>query len=129
MSFQELTTTELEGLLGRFCQCFDGLIERIDIKYEDGARWPNIRLIIQTQDEESEDGWARLKLKLSDVTDLKIVEGRSTYRVLSDGLVLRELEGKWVVGVDSEQNNATTIDAFTQSPFGFVASRVEWRAE
>jgi len=129
MNFEELNTTNLESFLNRFNRCFDGLIDCIGIKYENGARWPNVRLSIQTPDEKSEDGWANLKLALKEVTNLKIVEGKSTYRVLSDGLILKKLEGKWGIGVDDAQYEAATIEAFSRSPFGFVASRVEWGVE
>lgn len=126
MTYQELNASNLESVLSRFNRGSDGLIERIDITYEEGARWPTVNICLLTQDERSEDGWSNLFLSLSKVTHLKVVEGESTYRVLSDGLILKILEGKWLVGVDEEQNDADTIDVFTQFPFGFVASRIEW---
>ena len=129
MNLTELEKVKLEAFLERFNRCFDGVIEDIEIKYGNEARWPNVRLSIQTQDNESEDGWARLRLTLEEVTRLKVVEGKSTYRVLSDGLVLKELEGKWVVGVEDEQDEAATTSEFCESAFGFVASKVEWGVE
>ena len=47
MNLTELEKVKLEAFLERFNRCFDGVIEDIEIKYGNEARWPNVRLSIK----------------------------------------------------------------------------------
>jgi|GEM_PF-4277718 len=126
MNYEELTLINFEDFLSRFNRCFDGLIEEVLISYPDGARWPEVSISIQTQDEQSEDEWAILHLRLKKVTNLRMTEGKVSYRVLSDGLVLKRFDASWGIGFDEDQESSESAEAFASSPFGFIAEKVEW---
>lgn len=73
-------------LESRFYNCFDSVVNKINIIYDRDARWPNVTMEIETQDSENDGGWSNLLLSLEEVKLLKFKEGKATYRILSDGI-------------------------------------------
>lgn len=127
MIYKDLTVSDLGDFFERFNRCFDGVIEGVSINYSEGVKNPIVNIIIQTQDEEAEDGWSSLVLCLHEVINLRFEEGKASYRVLSDGLVAKNLdEGLWGVGFDEEQEEEESIDGFMGYPVGFVSSKITW---
>ncbi len=121
-----LETGSVAEFLERFNRFFDSVIEAINIHYDENARWPNVNIAIQCQDQNAGGEWVNLVLKLSEVTQFQVSEGKTSYRVLSDGLVLRKYEAGWGVGIDEEQGNASDAANFLKHPFCFFASSVAW---
>jgi hypothetical protein len=123
----KLTQKELDKVLERFNRCFDAVVESVTISYEAGKKYPNVNLSIQTQDEESEDGWSSLKLNLLHVQHFKYGEGKVSYRILSDGLILKAFKsGLWGVGFDENQDDEESDENFVEVAVGFVAEEITW---
>ncbi|MGB0743361.1 MAG: hypothetical protein ACPGSB_02440 [Opitutales bacterium] len=129
MNYTRITESELENILGQFNRGYDGVISRIDIQYEKNERWPQIVLSIEVKDKEAVDGWSSLVLSLNQVKRLRLLEGKSSYRVLSDGLIIKFLDDSWALGVDEDQEDADNIDEFMESPFGFIAETIDWKVQ
>ena len=126
MKYQIISIENMNIIKDRFNQCYDGLIENISIVYSDKARWPDVTLIIETQDNLEESGWSKLSLRLIEVREMRIMEGKSSYRVLSEGIILVPLGNWWGIGFEDSVENTKTVKEFIQSSFYFVSTCIEW---
>lgn len=127
MEIEHLSVESIEPTLSRFNNCFDGLIEKISVDYLPEVKCPNVTISIQTKDLESENEWSLLKLLLVGVDSLAFVEGKTSYRILSDGLIVRQFDGMWGVGFDEEQESGN-LDSFTKHAVHFIAAGISWSA-
>ena len=126
MTYSNINIENLSDFHDRFNNCFDGLITSISIKYIKKDRWPNVEMTLEVQDNTNENEWSYLSIKMSEVRELDIIEGNSSYRVLSDGLNLVQLDQYWGVSLDDSVEDSLTIDEFKKSPFYFICSNIQW---
>jgi hypothetical protein len=81
----------------RFCKCFDGVIHQIVVTYQNKSRYPDVQIEIETKDIQAVTGWSILVLFLKSVEEFKFVEGKSTYRILNDGINLIKKNEFWII--------------------------------
>ena len=124
-----ISLDSLPNFLGRFNSLCDSVIRRISIEYT-AKRWPDTSLEIEARDEQYHggSGWSYLLLKLKDVQKMSFCEGRTSYRVLSDGLLILNIDGKWALCLE-EMDSCQSLDDISEADCFFVCSSVTWSTE
>jgi len=128
MDYQTITTSNLDYFYEHFYKCCDSVIRNINITYDRNA---HITLTIEVQDStikiNNQTGWSMISVKLTDVVNMRLLEGNASYHVISDGLFFKKVEGDlWGIGFLYPAEDAKTLKDFTRLPSYFICKNIEW---
>ena len=99
-----IVNENVDEILDRFNSCFDAVIKSINVDYCENKKYATVTLLLETQDNDSSTGWSDLTVSMLEVEKFCFFDGVISYRVLSDGLIIKKLSSDmWGVGFDERQ--------------------------
>jgi len=122
---KKLEKSEIVPWMNRFNQFYDAVIRDVEINSEQN----NIRfkVVIETNDSLSKTEWSHVSLHFEKCTSLSFVRSRKlNYDVLSNGLNLICLDGKWAVDFGDLFDLPASISEVEGSKFYVVSDSLSW---
>jgi len=128
---EEVLPSNAKQFLERFQNLYDSVIRTVKISFGQVrdrratgvSRGVLVVLSAQDQTVAENDGWVNLSLEIEAVTEIVLVEGKTTSVVLSNGLSMGFFDGEIFLAFDAE---AESIDEFRTSNFLVVGEKCTW---
>ncbi|HEY1067063.1 MAG TPA: hypothetical protein VGE52_13160 [Pirellulales bacterium] len=120
-----LDEATIPKFLARFSFFGDAVIRSIELRYTKSGR--QVRMTFSAYDNINGDwGWSNIEIVGRDVEEFVLREGRPTCVVLSQEVVIRQLDGLVWLDFFPSLGAAETPDEFRKSDLYFAAKQVGW---
>lgn len=121
-----LSPHSVDDVLNRFYRCSDGVIRHVDIVFRSAPAGSEATITISVRDGSAEAQWVNLIWRVEGLEELAFLEGRTSYRVLSDGVVVGWFEGLTFLDFGPYTSAPEGVEDFRRSGFYFAGKAVSW---
>ena len=126
MNENPLTQAEADGVLERFYRCNDGVIRRIDQVFEPDRDDSRATIICSVRDDSADAAWVNVIFRIRGLRELSMVEGRTSHRVLSDGLIVGWFDGLVFLDFGLYTTEPRGVDDFRRAGCYFAGLSATW---
>lgn len=126
MNESPLTQADADRVLERFYRCNDGLIRRIDLVFEPNRDDSRATIICSVKDDAADAEWVNVIFRVRGLRELSMVEGRTSYRVLSDGLTVGWFDGLVFLDFGPYTSEPSGVEDFRRSGCYFAGLTATW---
>lgn len=124
-----LTPDSVDAVLSRFNRFNDGLIRSIDVKFKTNRDDSVAIVTVSTKDTSADDDWFNVILRIQGLREVNFSEGRTSYIVLSDGLVVGWFEGLIFLDFGPYSTAPKGVEDFRKSGCYFAGKSATWQVE
>lgn len=120
------TRADIDKELDRFYRFNDGIIRRVDMVFRPNRQDSEAAIECSVRDGEASAQWVNVICRVRALSEFSLSEGRTSYRVLSDGLVVGWFDDLIFLDFGPYTSEPEGIDDFRRSGFYFAGKSVTW---
>jgi hypothetical protein len=103
VSLNAFASEKAVSVLERFNYFNDGLIRSIEVSFRTNRDDSEAIVTVATRDTSADDDWVNVTFRIQGLREVNFSEGRTSYIVLSDGLIVGRFEGLVFLDFDPTQ--------------------------
>lgn len=126
MNESPLIQADAERVLERFYRCNDGLIRRIDLAFEPDRDDSRATIVCSVKDDAADAAWVNVIFQVRGLREVAMVEGQTSFRVLSDGLTVGWFDGLIFLDFGPYTSEPRGVDDFRRSRCYFAGLTATW---
>ncbi len=129
MNTSILTPESTDAMLDRFNRFNDGLLRSIELSFRTNRDDSEAVVTVSTRDTSADDDWVNVTLRVRGLREVNFSEGRTSYIVLSDGLVVGWFEGLVFLDFGAYSTSPRGVEDFRKSGCYFAGKSATWEVE
>jgi hypothetical protein len=126
MSEQPFTKANVDQVLDRFYRCSDGVIRRVELDFKSDRESSTATIVCSVRDSDAAAQWVNLICRVRGLSEFSFSEGRTSYRVLSDGLVIGWFEDLIFLDFGPYTVEPDSVEDFRRSGCYFAGKSATW---